>query len=336
MSLKSISIMPEWARQDAMWVGWPCVPEYWGAHFEGACEEIAAFVRVLAPRITVHLGVRTEKDAVAARKACGQNCEIHVLPMGDVWFRDIGPIFAPVDGVLRGLQFQLNGWGGKYPMDGDAEAGTAILKLTGHAALAHDFVLEGGAVDFDGAGRLITTRACLLNPNRNIWTELEAETALKTAFGVTEIIWLDDGLIGDHTDGHVDNVARFIGNGRIAIQTQSGQNDPNTAVYKALKHQIDATHLDMINISSPGEVLNSDGELMPASHLNFVFANGLVIMPRYEAIYSDQARIALAAALPDHEIVALDSTHILTGGGSFHCISQQVPRMASAKLEALS
>ena len=325
MTLKTIKLIPEWAPQDTLWLGWPCVRAYWGAQFEPAQAQISQLVRALAPRIGVVVGVRSDGDMAKARQACGPDCDIRTVSMGDIWFRDTGPIFAQIDGALTGLQFAFNGWGGKYVMAGDEATGADMLAATGYAGVRHEFVLEGGAVDFDGAGRLMTTRACVLNPNRNSWTESQAEAALKHAFGVDEIIWLDQGLAGDHTDGHVDNIARFIEAGRVVCQTESGENDPNSAVYQDIQRDLETSGLDVISIPSPGKVLHMDGTLMAASHLNFVFANGLVVMPRYEAIYSEQARLALASALPDHEIIALDAGHVLTGGGSFHCISQQIP-----------
>lgn len=327
MSLNNIRFIPEWAPQQAIWVGWPCVREYWGSAFEGAREEIAVLVRTLAPRTIVNLGVRSQADAALARRACGVDCDIHILPMGDIWFRDTGPIFAVIDGAPTGLRFGFNGWGGKFVMPGDEATGKEILDLSGQQGRSYDFILEGGAIDVDGAGRLLTTRACMLNPNRNGWTEAEAEMALKSAFGVDQIIWLDDGLRGDHTDGHVDNIARFIGPNRVVLQHSSGLNDPNSVCFDAIERRLRAADLSMVSIPSPGEVHAPDGTLLAASHVNFVFANGLIIMPRYELTYSEQARALLAQALPDFEIVALDANHILTGGGSFHCISQQVPRV---------
>jgi len=327
MPLKNIHLSPEWAPQEAIWVGWPCVRAYWGDAFEGACDEIAVFVRTLAPRIKVHLGVRSEEDALAARRACGEACDIHILPMGDVWFRDTGPIFVERDGIPTGLLFGFNGWGGKFVLAGDEATGSAILNASGRARYSHDFILEGGAVDFDGAGHLLTTRSCMLNPNRNSWTEQQAEEALKAAFGVDEIIWLNNGLLGDHTDGHVDNIARFIGSNRVVLQRSSDVGDPNARRYEAAEQAIGVTDLNMVFIPSPGAVYAPDEVLMSASHVNFVFANGLIIMPRYELTYSEQACAALAEALPEFDVVALDANHILAGGGSFHCISQQVPRM---------
>ncbi len=327
MSLKHIKLYPEWAAQDALWIGWPCVPDYWDEAFGGAQDEIAVLVRTLAARVKVHLGVRTEQDAKIARRACGPECDIHILPMGDIWFRDTGPIFAQIDGVPTGLQFGFNGWGEKFIMPGDEATGAAILKASLYAGQPHDVILEGGAVDFDGAGRLLTTRACLLNPNRNIWAEPDAEQALRSAFGADHIIWLDEGLTGDHTDGHVDNIARFIGAGHVVCQSPSGADDPNADQYAAIEQALRQAGLRVTVMPSPGKIHAPDGTLLAASHVNFIFANGLVIMPRYEDTFSQEARAALAKSLPDHEVILLDANHILSGGGSFHCISQQMPQM---------
>jgi agmatine deiminase len=205
---------------------------------------------------------------------------------------------------------------------------SAITSVEGLARTRHNFILEGGAVEFDGAGRLLTTRQCLLNPNRNQdWSQTLAETALQKAFAIEQVIWLDEGLANDHTDGHIDNIARFIGPGRVVCQSPSGESDPNAETLIKIRTRLQASGLDVVTIPSPGNILGSDGAPMPASHMNFLISNKHIFLPVYETIYSDHAKAALEALMPDHAVVGLSARNILTGGGAFHCMTQQVPAL---------
>ncbi|HEX8471405.1 MAG TPA: agmatine deiminase family protein, partial [Brevundimonas sp.] len=180
---------------------------------------------------------------------------------------------------------------------------------------------------------ILTTRQCLLNPNRNTgWTEQAASIALTEALGARKIVWLGDGLLNDHTDGHVDNLARFVAPGVVAVPMAFGTNDPNTEAYEnaaaAVRAATDAegTPLKVLLIPSPGFIADEDERPIPASHMNFLIANGAVIVPTYgTAMAARLACEALATVFPDREIIPLSSNAILTGGGSFHCISQQEP-----------
>jgi agmatine deiminase len=248
---------------------------------------------------------------------------------GDIWMRDTGPIFA-ADGTANGFRF--NGWGGKYQMEGDEEVAGQIAAAAGVPLTPRDFVLEGGSLDHDGFGTVLTTRQCLLNPNRNPgWSQADAEAALAESLGVRKVLWLGEGLRHDHTDGHVDNLARFVAPGVVACPVAFGRADPNAAVYddtaRLLAGMTDArgAPLSVMRIPSPGWTENADGDMVPASHMNFLIANGAVIAP----IYNDQAGAfaleALRNLFPERQVIGLPSKAILTGGGSFHCISQQEP-----------
>ncbi len=228
--------------------------------------------------------------------------------------------------------FTFNGWGGKYRLPGD-EAVADQIAAARHARLTrHPFVLEGGALDHDGAGTVLTTRQCLLNPNRNRgWRERDAEAALARSLGARTVIWLGEGLLNDHTDGHVDNLARFVAPGVVACPIAFGLDDPNAEAYDAaarvLAGATDAQgrRLRLIRVPSPGEVRDEEGARAPASHMNFLIANKAVIVPTYDETAASLAIEALEAAFPDRAVIGLPSHALLTGGGSFHCISQQVP-----------
>ena len=321
----------EWSPHRAIWVGFPSHAELWEADLEPAQAEAAALARALAGPggERVRLLVCGAAAAAAARLLCGDDVEIVQARFGDVWLRDTGPIFlTPSEAVA----FRFNGWGGKYVLEGDDEVAEQIAAAAGAVLARHDFVLEGGALDHDGEGTALTTRECLLNPNRNRgWTLAVAEDALKAAVGATKVIWLGDGLLHDHTDGHVDNLARFVAPGVVAVPLAFGEKDPNAGVYDAaaaaLAGQTDAAgrSLRVVRIPSPGRVPGDDNLPVPASHMNFVIANRAVIVPTYGGAAAGWATKALADLFPGREVIGLPSRALLTGGGSFHCITQQEP-----------
>jgi agmatine deiminase len=199
--------------------------------------------------------------------------------------------------------------------------------------VGHDFVLEGGAIDHDGAGTVLTTGQCLLNPNRNPgWTEAAAEAALAESLGARKVLWLGEGLKNDHTDGHVDNLARFVAPATVACPVAWGRGDPNADAYddaaRRLAGMTDAQGrpLKVVRIPSPGWIAAPDGVgPVPASHMNFLIANRAVIVPVYEDQPGKLAVGVLQELFPDRQVIGLPSRAILTGGGSFHCITQQEP-----------
>jgi agmatine deiminase len=333
MTETRIFISPEWAPQQAVWAGWPHIRGEWGVPFDDARAQISVFLKALSEVTPVKVACGSREAYGSAFFAFEAEIEaglisLHTLPAGDIWLRDTGPIMGQVAGDLAALGFKFNGWGGKYVMPGDTMTNHAIAAVEQLDFRPHDFILEGGAIDLDGAGRLLTTRQCVLNPNRNTgWNEADAEAALKAAFGVSHVIWLGDGLLNDHTDGHVDNIARFIAPGVAVCQSPSGADDPNAATYAAIEADLRAAGVQPVLIPSPGVIVDEDGAAIPASHMNFLISNGHVFLPTYEETYAPQAVAALQAAMPEHKIAALPADAILTGGGSFHCMTQQVPKV---------
>ena len=322
----------EWSPHRAIWVGFPSHAELWEADLEAAQAEAAALARALAGPggERVRLLVCGEAAAAAAARLCGGDvAEIVPGRFGDIWLRDTGPIFLS---AAEAVAFRFNGWGGKYVLEGDDAVAEQIAAAAGAVLARHDVVLEGGALDHDGEGTVLTTRECLTNPNRNRgWTEAVAEAALRDAVGARKVIWLGHGLLHDHTDGHVDNLARFVAPGVVAIPLTFGEKDPNAGVYDAaaaaLAGQTDAAgrSIKVVRIPSPGRVLGDDNLPVPASHMNFIIANRAVIVPTYGAAAANWAGKALAELFPGREVIGLPSRALLTGGGSFHCITQQEP-----------
>ena len=328
-------IPAEWAPHRAMWVGWPSDPSIWFEPFEQAKDEVEALVRALAgpgrEQVRLMVGNEAALAEAQARFAGVENVTVVAGRHGDIWLRDTGPIFGA--GSKTANTFAFNGWGGEFVYEHDTEVAHQIAEAAAVAPTRHDFILEGGALDHDGFGTILTTGQCLLNKNRNTgWTAEAAEKALGEALGATKVIWLGDGLLNDHTDGHVDNLARFVAPGLVAVPMAFGRNDPNAEAYDAaqavLRASTDARGepIQLLLIPSPGLVLDEDERPIPASHMNFLIANGAVIVPTYgNEMASRLACEALATVYPDREIIPLPSNAILTGGGSFHCISQQEP-----------
>ncbi|MFT3996603.1 MAG: agmatine deiminase family protein [Asticcacaulis sp.] len=331
----------EWEPHTAMWVGFPSHANLWQEDLIEAQAEVAALVRVLAEAGDEHvkLMVMGPEARAAAEALLSDLKKVEIIDgrFGDIWFRDTGPIYVRTEDAddrhePLPVAFLNNGWGGKYHLKYDDEVAAQISAQDGHSPSPEEFVLEGGSLEHDGFGTIITTRQCLLNPNRNPdWTQSIAERALEKALGARKIIWLDDGLLNDHTDGHIDNLARFVAPGVVVCPVGYGMDDPNTELYnsvaKFLSQQTDArgVALQVVRIPSPGRIEGEEGEVVPASHMNFLIANDCVVVPVYSERPGQMAVEALQTLFAERQVLGLSSTAILTGGGSFHCISQQVP-----------
>lgn len=318
----------EWAPHDWTWIGFPTNPEEWPGAFDAARRQIADFATALhadGRGEEVRLVVANDADAAVARGLVGPGVAIVVQKLGDVWLRDTAPI-AVLRGSERALvDFGFNGWGGKYQMPGDEDIGARLAASTGFPTSTQHWVFEGGAVDTDGTGLFVTTEQCLLNPNRN--PELDRgkiETLLAGSLGLSDMLWLGDGLLNDHTDGHVDNLARFVAPGVLALPEASTDDDPNAAIYADARARAQAFGVEVASIPSPGRVV-VDGEVIPASYMNFAVGNAAVIVPIYDRPNDQAAMEALRPFFPGREIIGLRSDAILSGGGSFHCCSQQMP-----------
>ncbi|EXS71935.1 agmatine deiminase family protein [Sphingobium sp. Ant17] len=318
----------EWAPHDWTWIGFPTNPQEWPGAFDEARAQIAAFASALHAEgrgEEVRLVAANDGDADAARALVAPGVSIVVQALGDVWLRDTAPI-AVLDGNARALvDFGFNGWGGKYQMAGDEDIGARLAAMTGLPTSTQQWVFEGGAVDTDGTGLFVTTEQCLLHPNRNPDLDRgKIETLLAGSLGLSDMLWLGDGLLNDHTDGHVDNLARFVGEGLLALPIATTEDDPNAAIYADARARASAHGVRVVDMPSPGRVI-VDGEAIPASYMNFYVGNAAVIVPIYGQPKDQAALDTLAPFFPGRDIVGLRSDAILSGGGSFHCCSQQMP-----------
>ena len=318
--------LPEWAPHQAVWIGFPSAADLWESDLAPAQAEVAAFAEAVHAEgkgEEVWLVAADEGSAAEARRLA-PFANILVEPFGDIWLRDTGPIIVATGEGRRAQGFGFNGWGGKYDLPGDDSIGERLARLASLPYAKADWILEGGAVDGDGSGTFLTTEQCLLNSNRNPGlSKEETEKCLRRDLGATRIVWLGEGLVNDHTDGHVDNLARFVAPGRVAIP-EAVADDPNAAAYADAAEALLDADLEVVAIPSPG-LVERGGEIVPASYMNFYIGNAAVVVPQYGAANDAAAVEAIQALFPDRRAIGLRADHILTGGGSFHCISQQVP-----------
>ena len=228
---------PEWAPQRWLWIGFPHLEEEWPGYLAPAQEEIAAFANAVADSgQEVRLLVRDAANEARAHALVSAKVTLERRAYGDIWLRDTGPL---VRGDGTALRCRFNGWGGKYLMEGDQTIGAELARDAGLEVIESDWILEGGAVDGDGTGLCLTTEQCLLGPNRNPQlSRVDIEARLTRDLGFTRVIWLGDGLVNDHTDGHVDNLARFVAPGEVALPHATGGDDPNAAIYADARERL--------------------------------------------------------------------------------------------------
>ena len=318
---------PEWHPQEWLWIGFPHDADEWPGFLDAAQEQIAAFASAVADSGQhVRLIARDAGNAARARSLVSSGVTVETRTYGDIWLRDTGPLVClDRDGARTAMRFGFNGWGGKYRMAGDETIGGELAQDAGLAVVQADWILEGGAIDGDGAGLVVTTEQCLLNPNRNPGlTRGDIEARLAKGLGFDRVLWLGDGLINDHTDGHVDNLARFVAPGVLALPRATGRDDPNAAIYADARARAEAFGVTVRDVPSPG-LIERDGRVEPASYMNFAITSRLVVVPTFGSPHDDDGVAAVAALLPDRDTIGLPAGAVLAGGGGFHCASQQMP-----------
>ena len=326
MDSNAVRMPPEWHPQQWLWVGFPHDGDEWPGYLGRAQEQIAQFASMVAESgQEVRLLVRDAATAARAKALCSGKVKLEVRRYGDVWLRDTGPLVVQRGGAPIAKRFGFNGWGGKYLMDGDQQIGAELAASAGLPVETGDWVLEGGALDHDGTGLVVTTEQCLLNPNRNPQlSRAQIEARLAQDLGFDRVLWLGDGLINDHTDGHVDNLARFVAPGVLALPCATGADDPNEAIYADAKVRALAFGLQVREVPSPGRI-ETAGRIEPASYMNFAATTRLVVVPLYGSAHDADGVAAIAALFPDRAVIGLMADAVLAGGGSFHCASQQMP-----------
>lgn len=262
---------------------------------------------------------------------------VHIVlaPCDDTWARDHGPLTLECNGETRPLNFTFNGWGHKFACDQDNHINdqlTAAHCFNG-AMETVAMVLEGGAIEVDGNGTLMTTRACLLNKNRNPhWDEATIERKLQTIFNIKQVLWLDHGAIeGDDTDSHIDTLARFAPNNAIVYQGCNNTDDPHYAALQQMAEQLRRCRNAMnqtyrlFALPWPNAKYNAEGDRLPATYANFLIINGAVLVPTYDDEHDQQAIAILREAFPERQVIGINCLPIIEQSGSLHCITMQLP-----------
>jgi agmatine deiminase len=331
----------EWAPHEGTWLTWPHNRETWPDKFGPVEPAVVEIVRALAPQETVHINVLdADHDrhvrALLSRAGVMGRVELHRIPSNDAWCRDHGAIIVTRDAVAdtrrAAIKCRFNGWGDKYPPydldDAIAERMAAQLDLPVFHA---DMVLEGGSIDVNGAGTLLTSEQCLLNPNRNPTMDRAGiEARLRDLFGVSTILWLGEGIVGDDTDGHVDDLARFVAPHTVVTVLETDPGDEN---YRALRDNRErlagmtaagGAPLEIVELPMPGAKYEQ-GRRLPASYANFYIANGVVLVPVFGDPMDREAERILAHCFPTRRVVPIECLDLVWGLGTIHCLTQQIP-----------
>lgn len=338
--MKPYRLMAEWEPQAAVMLAWPHAATDWAPFLASVTKvyveltwQICRFSRVLivAPK-AIHPDIQQllDKRGVPANKIL-----LYTAISDDTWTRDYGPITVSSIAGPRLLDFQFNGWGNKFDAAQDnAVSKTLAADIAFNVPLETiDLVLEGGAIETDGQGTLMTTRACLLNPNRNgEVTQLELEQTLQRYFGVSKINWLDHGYLeGDDTDSHIDTLARLCPGRRLVYVGCSNPQDVHYQALQQMKQQLqsftDASGkpYKLYELPWPQPIYSSDGARLPATYANFLILNGAVLVPTYQDPADQLALAKIGEAFPDHQIIAVDCRVLIEQHGSLHCITMQLP-----------
>jgi agmatine deiminase len=331
----------EWEPHAATWLSWPR-PD--GISFPDAFDKVqpalAAMVDALAESEPVHINVcdaaheELVRDVLKRNEARADHVTFFHIPINEPWCRDHGPIFVTraEEPRLLVLDWGYNAWGWKYPpFDSDDAVPTRIAERLGLPVIEPGMVLEGGSIDVNGTGTLLTTKSCLLNPNRNPdLSQKEIEQRLKDFLGVSNILWLGDGIEGDDTDGHIDDITRFVGRNVVVTAIEEDENDPNHA---CLRHNLqllrsmtieDGAPIEVHKLPMPGKIVR-DGQRLPASYANFYIGNKVVLLPVFRESNDRWAIAVLEELLPGRKVVPIDCRELIWGLGAFHCLTQQQP-----------
>jgi agmatine deiminase len=338
-SSRGYRLPAEWEPHEATWLSWPHNRDSWPGVFAGVEPAMAAFVRALAECEPVHINVR---DAAHERHVRGllaaaappERLYYHRFPTNDAWARDHGAIFvtrATAADPRLAVDFDYNAWGGKYPpFDLDRQIGRQMAEALGVPRFAQPgIVLEGGSIEVNGEGALLTTEQCLLNPNRNpSLSRADIEGVLRRSFGVREVLWLGEGIEGDDTDGHIDDLTRFVGRDAVVTVVEPNAADRNHEPLEANRRLLDTLRVDgrpltVVELPMP-EPQYLEDQRLPASYANFYVANGAVLVPVFGCEQDDAACGILRECFPQRRVVPVDCRVLIAGLGALHCLTQQV------------
>jgi len=333
----------EWEKHSATWLSWPHKEESWPGKIASIYKVYADFIKIVAEGEIVNINILNEAMKNMALGFLEKNntklnkVKFHLHPTNDAWCRDHGPAFlvnpkAAIKKVI--VDWDYNAWGGKYPpYDLDDVIPTLIGKHYNVPVYNPGIVMEGGSVDFNGKGTVLTTTGCLLNPNRNPHlNQAQIEKYLFDFYGMEQVLWLGDGIVGDDTDGHIDDITRFCNENTVLTVVEENKADENYKILqenlKELKKMrlLNGKQLNVVELPLPSAVV-FDGQRLPASYANYYIANAAVVVPIFNDKNDAKALEIIQSCHPDRKVVGLDSSDIIWGLGSFHCLSQQEPEV---------
>jgi agmatine deiminase len=336
--VRALRMPAEWEPHAATWVAWPHAETTWPGCLADAEREFETLVRALAGSERVELVAQSDAHAGALRARLGEivrsgAVRLHVIPTDDVWMRDIAPSFVR-DGArgLVALDWTFNAWGGKYaPWDRDDAVAARVASFAGVGRERIALCTEGGALEVDGEGTLLATEPTLLDPKRNPGVSRESlEKQLGELLGVSHVVWLGEGIEGDDTDGHIDDLARFTRPGRVVCAREPDRSDPNHAPLEECRARLAAARdargrpLEVIDLPMPPAV-RAGTDRLPASYANFYIANRAVLVPTFGAASDSRALGILGPLFPGREVVGIPSRALVRGLGAVHCLTQQQP-----------
>lgn len=333
----------EFAKHTATWLSWPHKEASWPGKIQTIYPIYAQFVKLVAEGERVHINVLDEKmkekalNHLQRANADLHNIQFFIHPTNDAWCRDHGPAFlinpnAEHKKII--VDWGYNAWGGKYPpFELDDNIPTRVAQYYNIPVVYPGIIMEGGSVDFNGKGTVLTTTSCLLNPNRNPHlNQKEIEEYLHNFYGVTNILWLEDGIVGDDTDGHIDDITRFVNEDTVVTVVETNRQDENYVLLRENLKNLKALRLEsgkqmnIVELPMPSGIIYEDIRL-PASYANFYISNKYVIVPTFRDKNDVKALEILQKCFSDRKVVGLDSLDIIWGLGSFHCLSQQEPEV---------
>jgi agmatine deiminase len=327
----------EWERHDGTWIAWPKDPVTFPPEILGAVEE--AYVKMVVALAKGELvNILVDDDAMQNRVSGmvggAPHVIYHQIKTVDVWMRDYGPIFVRVGrgADLAAVKWTFNAWGDKYDeLKADNLAGLEVARKAGYPIVEPDLILEGGSIDTNGRGTCLTTEQCLLNKNRNPdRSKSEIESALRDYLGFTNIIWLKEGIVGDDTDGHIDDIARFVDERTVVCMVE---HDPADANFLALQQNFELLNeardeqgrpLRVVPIEMPRKKVGGE-ERLPASYANFLIGNSVVLVPTFDDVNDGAALSKIRSAFPGREVVGINCEALVYGFGGIHCVTQQQP-----------
>ena len=331
----------EFAKQDATWLSWPHKEASWPGKLDSIYPSYIEFIKVLTKSQRVCINVVDAAMQTAATKMMQalnvdfSKVQFYLHPTNDAWCRDHGPSFLIRDNIEAPkaiVDWNINAWGGKYPpYDLDDVIPTLIGKALNLPVFYPNIIMEGGSVDFNGAGTVLTSKCCLLNPNRNPeLSQDQIERYLCNYYNVDQVLWVSEGIVGDDTDGHIDDTVRFVNEDTVVTVVDHNMQSENYELLqqnlKELKSMrlLNDKQLNIVELPMPADVIHED-QMLPASYANFYISNGHIVVPTYRCNQDDLAMRILQDCFPTREVVGIDSTDIIWGLGSFHCLSQQEP-----------